>query len=712
MFTQVKTPQDVFLSPQRLLVPLFQRPYVWNMELQWQPLWEDVRRVAERVEKNGSSSPHFLGAVVLQQQPTVTGSLGIRTVIDGQQRLTTLQLLLDAVHSQVSLRGHRGSAQQALDLVENQEHWRSTNEDAFKVWPTNKDRAAFNEVMSAPVPVDYGALVHRESRLARAHKYFSNEIDLWLSEGDDQVRSAALVNTVSNLLQLVVIDLQSDEDAQEIFETLNARGTPLTAADLIKNFVFQRLNASPKEAELAYRDYWETFETPFWEEEVTAGRIRYSRSSLFLTQWLISQTREDITAREVFIRFKHYVTEGNDPVQALLPKLKRAADKYRAFTEGSTKKLGALSRIEVFVYRISTLDSEVVKPVLLWLLDPEQPEINADQLAKGLDALESWFVRRAIVRASTKAYNRLMVELLNQLASGNRFNAGDIIQDYLSKQSSENSYWPTDDDIRRDLLAQPIYKRLSRARLRMILEALEDRRRGFNHTQGGSLSESAVPRNLMSIEHVIPQEWRTAWQGDEHDETGMARDVLVHVLGNLTLVTQSLNSKISNSAWAVKKAAFMEHATLLLTADIVNSQSTIWDAKKVHDRTELMAEAVLSIWPVPSNNLGLQELGSNLESTRVTVADLVHSGFLRAGQPIYARVQAHYGRVAYISEDGGIYVDGIRDETPSGAAKKVTKSQSEAGWWFWLTDLNSGECLSDLRKAYLDSLSLESDEDE
>src|SRR6185436_10569140 len=98
METQVRTPQLIFMQPQRLRVPLFQRPYVWNEENQWEPLWQDVQRVAERLldEAAGSPTPHFLGAVVLQQVQNPVGSMQERIIIDGQQRLTTLQLLLDA----------------------------------------------------------------------------------------------------------------------------------------------------------------------------------------------------------------------------------------------------------------------------------------------------------------------------------------------------------------------------------------------------------------------------------------------------------------------------------------------------------------------------------------------------------------------------------------------------------------------------------------
>src|SRR6478736_678307 len=106
METQVRTPQLVFMQPQRLIVPLFQRPYVWNEEHQWEPLWNDVVRVAERFlnDPQAKHYPHFLGAVVLQQSQNSTGLMQERTIIDGQQRLTTLQLLLDALHSQLKAR--------------------------------------------------------------------------------------------------------------------------------------------------------------------------------------------------------------------------------------------------------------------------------------------------------------------------------------------------------------------------------------------------------------------------------------------------------------------------------------------------------------------------------------------------------------------------------------------------------------------------------
>ena len=142
METQVRTPQMVFMQPQRLIVPLFQRPYVWNEDDQWEPLWNDVMRVAKRLigEPGKRHQPHFLGAVVLQQVPNASGTMQERTIIDGQQRLTTLQLLLDALHRELKAAGAHQPAMRIETLVMNPQPVWERPEDQFKVWPTNRDR--------------------------------------------------------------------------------------------------------------------------------------------------------------------------------------------------------------------------------------------------------------------------------------------------------------------------------------------------------------------------------------------------------------------------------------------------------------------------------------------------------------------------------------------------------------------------------------------
>lgn len=221
MKTDVVKPKDIFYNPTRLTVPLFQRPYVWSLDEQWAPLWEDIVRLIDVIEDHDPDATHFLGAIVIQQVPTRLGALPTWNVIDGQQRMTTLQLLLDALHAQLERRGMTDLAEQVLPLVENPKSFRKAEEDRFKLWPTNRDRVSFAAVMAATPPISYGSIP--ESRLRDAHRFFSEAIAEWLGGNDADQRAALLVGAVTERLEIASIRLEAHEDAQAIFETLNAR---------------------------------------------------------------------------------------------------------------------------------------------------------------------------------------------------------------------------------------------------------------------------------------------------------------------------------------------------------------------------------------------------------------------------------------------------------------------------------------------------------
>jgi hypothetical protein len=255
--------------------------------------------------------------------------------------------------------------------------------------------------------------------------------------------SGAIERTVRELMQMVVIDLAADENAQEIFETLNARGAQLTAADLIKNFIFQRLTESGADVEVAYGQYWKEFETGFWETEISAGRVRHQRSSMFLNHWLIAKAGEEILAREVFHRFKAYADfESGVSMIELLGQLHRAGRQYRGFVGAAGQFTGPIDRLGLFAYRTGVMESEVVKPLVLFLLDPDEAAIPDDQLTQALEVVESWLVRRMLVRASTKSYTQVFAELIEHVRKSGRQWAGDVIENHLARQPGTNWYWP------------------------------------------------------------------------------------------------------------------------------------------------------------------------------------------------------------------------------------------------------------------------------
>src|SRR5207253_3915179 len=250
---------------------------------------------------------------------------------------------------------------------------------------------------------------------------------------------------------------------------------------------------------------------------------------------------------------------------------------YRKFVTAASTTTGPIDRLALFVYRTGVLESEVIKPLLLWLLDPEQPPVPENQFVKALDVIESWMVRRMLVRATTKNYNKIVAELITLLRTSSRENAGELIEANLARQTSPSSYWPDDGEIREELETLLAYRRLGRGRLRMILEAIEDLLRGFKADKVG-LGGERVARGKYAIEHVMPLKWAANWplaDGGTEEE----RDRLIHTLGNLTLLTGKLNSKVSNGPWLGnngKRGGLEAHDVLMLNRELLRKASDRW----------------------------------------------------------------------------------------------------------------------------------------
>lgn len=709
METQVRTPHAVFMMPQKLLVPLFQRPYVWNEELQWEPLWRDVQRVASRLlrEPNLQHQPHFLGAVVLQQVQNPAGDLQQRTVIDGQQRLTTLQILLDAIHAEISMVGADAAAARIEPLVENGKPFQKKPEDKFKIWPTNKDREAFNEVMGQPFPIDYSKLKSRDHRLVQAHEYFSMTCRSWLiEEGETQAvdRAEALERSVRELVQMVVIDLAPQENAQEIFETLNARGAVLTAADLIKNFIFQRLLEQGTNVEEAYEKYWKNFETAFWEEDVSAGRIKYQRSSLFINQWLISKTGEEVLAREVFSRFKTYADfECGILMPDLLMKLHAASLVYKDFIDAGQNMESEIGALGLFAYRLRVMEMDAVRPVVMYLLDPDESPIQEMRLEKSLKILESWLVRRLLVRATTKSYNKTIPDII-QVIKRNRANADSALEEFFVNQTVETAYWPDDEEIRKELKSLEFYRKIYRARVRMIYEAIEDHLRGWIDGEE-SKAGTRIKRSKYAIEHIMPRSWKSHWPLPKAVNE-LERDKEVHTLGNLTLLSSKLNSSVSNSAWKDKKKAVNEHDLLQLNKRVLTVGEKDWTDENIKNRTDELTDIILTIWPAPENHKVLRKVETKRWASKVSVADLIAAGFIQPGQTLFPKRPKYAGRDAKVLPDGRIEIEGqIRDSLSLAGA--VVQNRNTNGWSFWLTDTKSRKSMNDVRADYEVAMGIE-----
>jgi len=694
METFKRTPLQLFNLPQHFVIPLFQRAYVWKEEEQWEPLWNDIRRVVElRLAEPYSNARHFLGAVVLQAHEAQTQRFTTWNVIDGQQRLTTLQLLADAAQAVFTAAGVDRLAGQLEDLTHNSERYVEGGESRLKVRHLNNDRDAFDEVMTAEPPVDHGELKHSDSLIVQAHAYFTSVVQQWLGPDDGtdfEAKAKELTNVLLDGVQLVSIELEASENSQEIFETLNARGTPLTAADLVRNLVFQRMETEGGDTKRAYKEDW-PFETKFWTKEVSVGRYLVSRSSLFINQWLVARTGEEIGPQATFSRFKSYVEhETGQKMAELLPLLKRQAQQYEVWTEAAAQRSGDLGVVEMAVYRMNASGLELLKPLLIWLNEPER-NVPQPVIDEAVAAAESWVVRRQLLRLSGSSLGRVVADIIKTHASAPPDELADRVRAHLARLNSTSTYWPGDEEIRHALMIEAAYRRYPRARLRSFLEAVENNQRA-------KTKQPQVERVGFPIEHVLPQQWRDSWPV-EGAEAEAKRQERVHLLGNLTLLTGSLNSKVSNGPWSEKRRALLAHNTMKLTGQIVEMTETRpWDEGLIDQRTADMVTTLLKIWPVPSGHRGNVVDPQAKAQDWVEVKHLIEGCLLSAGDRLVGARRGFDGAAVTVGVDGGLEADGRRFRSPSAAAQHFSK-QPTNGWNFWA--LPDGRRLRDLRSEFL-----------
>jgi len=603
----------LFGSQTRHTVPLFQRPYVWGRDEQWEPLWEDLSGLCERLsrrEGEATVAGHFLGTVVLEQMPNATGSLPCRQVIDGQQRLTTLQIMLKAAEHALTAveasvaEGERPpiaiARRQLAFLTENPAF--SAEEEKYKVWPTNEDRAAFKAVMDSTA--DAG-VAGQTGRMAEAYNYFRQTFIPYLAGagtgagGRAQIFAAAL----KDHLRIIVLDLDVSDEPQAIFETLNAHGTPLLPADLMKNWLLWEATRQKIELVPLYEAYWRPFdrEHEYWRARVGTGHAARARVDTFLQNWLTKTALEPVSAKHLYDRFLRQVpllksTSADErvDVDALMAGIRQDADRYERIDKPTGK-----TRFDLFLRRLQVLDVVVLHPLLLALM--ERAGSDQADLDDAAVALESYLVRRMVCGYQTRGYGALALTLLKAIAevpAGEP--VGAVIREQLRQSATGNDTWPDDARFHLDWTRRRFYNGLRRDRVLMILQALEESYQSKAHKAEPLMS---FDWSKLQIEHVMPQNWQQYWPMTEVTITPAERDLALHGIGNLTLVSERLNPSLSNGPWAHpddvalgKREALRKHSRLELNRRLLEQHQN-WDEAGMLARAEELFKVAREIWP-------------------------------------------------------------------------------------------------------------------
>ena len=374
-------------------VPFFQRAYVWDDE-NWATLWDHVIGVLERHEQR-LSGEHFIGTVITKQRPAERLGQQVHDLIDGQQRLTTIALLLQAIGDTST-----GDVPRLKEAISHDLRFRDTrNQVHSRIMPSSYDRTYFDGIMAGEA--DLG-LLNGDHKIVRAYRFFRDRLSDMSDDRRDQFR-LVLLERVS----LISMMLSHDDDEQEIFDTINSLGVRLTTAELLKNYIFKEpslqnhYNSLWKEV---YEDSEEHVE--FWNAERTAGRIIRTNIEILLYCYLVIKTGAEVRLESLFKEYKQWL-ESHDGRARLtfLQELKQYAELFWLFPSGADLNEISFAESEKrFFHIVENLMITTVLPLVLFIYKSVPQAATRRQIVQ---VLESYLVRRNVCRLTTKNYNLL-----------------------------------------------------------------------------------------------------------------------------------------------------------------------------------------------------------------------------------------------------------------------------------------------------------------
>lgn len=540
---------EFFNGTKQMLVPLFQRPYEWD-EKHWDTLWSDLLEQYERTEEELVAS-HFTGAIVTAPARSVPVGVSKYLVIDGQQRLTTIAILICAIRSFALPQSKEFRKLTRLLVNEDDD-----GPDHFKLLPTQPDRPAFQALVNATSDAP--------SRFTRAFDYFKTKLEGTDSDGDP-IDLERLANAVQNRLTVVAIHLGDTDDPYLIFESLNATGAPLTQADLIRNYLLLRLHSNDQQR--AYEESWLPMQALLVGDHLTE----------FMRQYLMT-TGEEVAKSAIYGVLKKRLLSVPDTVIAReLARMRRASVLYAQIV-GLARSTDHI--VERGLARLRRWDIATANPFILKLLEAHATQtMTAGEVAACIAIIESFAVRRTLCAVPTNQLKRIFLSIAKEMP------AADIPR-WLSitlAAGHSGRRWPKDDELKDSLAryrayAQPI------DRCKFLLESIEQ---DYEHKEPATFERA-------TIEHVMPQTLNAEWSSMLGENAASIHEQWLDLLGNLTL--SGYNSELFNHPFSKKKALLAESHFEINKWIAARDR---WTEVELRERTDALFAIVARIWARP-----------------------------------------------------------------------------------------------------------------
>ncbi len=594
-FTAKEERFTVFNSEKRLIIPFFQRKYVWK-EANWCELFDNFFV---------KDKPSFLGSILVQRNDIIAGNSKL-DVIDGQQRLTTISILIMSIYDSIKDKNKENAKNDILNALFSKETF--SNNYTPKLLHSKFDKESYETIINFEKDIE--SFKNEKDGILGCYNYFMNRLVNISDEKKELILDDFLKGTY---LIWVVITLDKEMDEQSIFDTLNNSGVSLTASDTIKNFIFKRASElydkkysnnseeSMKAVIKLYEDNWEDVFIKdedieqYWNSEITTGRIKRSKLDLFLYCFAVikgffSQYDNNISElTNVYKNFLENNIENDKEISDLLEELKNFANKFRLNFENNTKETFYTYSHENVLQRLLHLlkvnDVTTFHPFILNILYKNENDTKI--INEKLHLLEKYLIINYLNEDSSKIknYNKFCITIMND----------------------ENKLEEELDEIK-DSISYTLLNNISNSFATYFLFWIELHRRK-------DLADETALSYSYTLEHVMPIKWREYWLSDVekglNDVNGKKlslldsiqyRDNHVRMIGNMTLLKGKLNTSISNRQFSEKIKKIKEYASLKITKDDIvekyyikdkSKAIKVWNEKIIEDRTKKLKKEII-----------------------------------------------------------------------------------------------------------------------
>lgn len=543
--------------PQQIKIPVFQRKYSWEEE-HCQDLWDDIIQSAQ------NKSPHFIGSIVYIKKANNAGIIPEHIVIDGQQRLTTITLLLFALIEKLKEcpMDNMNPEQIKNQYLINKEE---ESEKHFKIMLTKPDREVLKKLLTGQSIED-----DRYHNIIKNYKFFKQKIEENILE---------IKSIFEGMLYLHIVGIgivKGQDNPQEIFESLNSTGLDLTAVDEIRNYVLMDMEL--QEQEIMYDKYWRSMEDKFTKE--SGSQEPFNR---FFRNYLTIKYNETINENKVYPKFKKYVKDQKISMEEIMKDILYYSKIFININNCRFED----EQINEIMQRIDWLDQSASYPFLMKVyVDFENKIIkNKNELIEIYLLVESFLFRRIICNVSTSGLNKTFLAIIKEITPHEYLESLKTSMIMLKKTQR----FPDDIEFSTEFLSKDMYNRHRKSRIDYLFDTLEN----FGH------EKEYIPTNDLQIEHIIPQNQNVSkeWKEELGEDWSRIRHEYLHKIGNLTKT--GYNQNMSDKSFTEKKNMIKGFKNSPLKLNQYLAEVANWNEEQIITRGKILLKDALDIWKYP-----------------------------------------------------------------------------------------------------------------